>query len=164
MSSPNATNAMTAAVRNAASRTLDPISLGRPLEVQLARWRHVAEQRRRRDDRGAREVALAADAHPVLPVAVERRDRALTLSERVVALPEARAAPAHPDLPADGPQHVRDRFAAEPRVRPLDRVLHRARAGEDHEVRRGLRVARIARVADDERGLEEVVVAAVRAR
>jgi len=84
--------------------------------------------------------------------------------QRVIALPEARAAPAHPDLAADGPQHIGDRFAPEPRVRALDRVLHRARAGEDDEVRRGLRVSRVARVADDECRLEEIVVAAVRAR
>src|SRR5947209_14233977 len=120
MSRPKAMNATTAAMRNAMSWTLDPIPLGRPPQVQRARRRHVSEQGRRRDDGRAREVALAADAHPVLPVAVEGRDRALTFLERVVALSEARAAPAHPDLPADGAEHVGDRVAAEPLIWTLD--------------------------------------------
>src|SRR5207247_926240 len=133
MSRPKAMNAMIAALRKAAFWTLDPISLGGPPKVQRARWRHVPEQGGRRDDGRTREISLTADAHPVLPVAIERGDRALTLCERIVALPEARAAPAHPDLPPDGPQHVRDRFAAEPRIRAFDRVLHRPRAGEDRK-------------------------------
>ncbi len=68
---PKAINAITAAPRNAASWTLDPVALGLPAKLQGARRGHVAEQRRRRDDGGAREVPLAADAHAVLPVTVE---------------------------------------------------------------------------------------------
>ena len=55
----------------------DVEALGIPCRCR-ARWRgHVAEQRRRGDDGRAGEVAFAAEAHAVLPVAVERRDRAL---------------------------------------------------------------------------------------
>jgi hypothetical protein len=42
---PKAMSAMRAAARNAASWTLDPVTLGLPPETQLARWPHVAEQR-----------------------------------------------------------------------------------------------------------------------
>src|SRR5213083_1719199 len=52
-------------------------TLRAPLDAELARRRHVAEQRGRSDDRRAREVAEAADPHAVGPVAVERGDRAL---------------------------------------------------------------------------------------
>ena len=51
--------------------------LGVPRQPELGRRRHVAEQRRGGDDGGAGEVAFAAESHAVLPVAVERRDRAL---------------------------------------------------------------------------------------
>ena len=42
-----------------------------PLEPELARRRHVADERGRGDDGGAGEIAFAAEPHPVLPVAVE---------------------------------------------------------------------------------------------
>src|ERR1700730_15892086 len=50
---------------------LDSKILGAPRPAQLARRCHVPDQRRRGDDRRAREIAFAAEAHPVLPVAVE---------------------------------------------------------------------------------------------
>src|SRR5258708_28160221 len=87
---------MTAATRNEMSPALDPMPLRLPLQGKLARRGHVAEQGRRGDDGPAREIALAALAHAVLPVAIERRDRALALLESVIALAEARSAPAHP--------------------------------------------------------------------
>src|SRR6266852_2394073 len=59
-----------------------------PGEAQFARRRHVTNQRRRGDDDGAGEIAFAAEPHAVLPVAVERRDRALSLLERVGTLSE----------------------------------------------------------------------------
>src|SRR5262252_704252 len=61
-----------------------------PLEAELVRRRHVTDDRGRGDDRGAREVAFAADAHAILPVAIERRDRALAGVQRVRPLAEAR--------------------------------------------------------------------------
>ena len=74
------------------------VFLGVPLEAELGRRRHVADQRRGGDDGGAGEVAFAAESHAVLPVAVERRDRALARRQRVGALAEARAAPRLADL------------------------------------------------------------------
>src|SRR5689334_6584561 len=75
--------------------------LGRPRETQLARRAHVAEQRARGHDGRTGEVALAADAHAVRPVAVERRDRLLPGLERVGPLPEAGPAPRLADAAAD---------------------------------------------------------------
>src|SRR5258705_347298 len=57
----------------------DSILLGIPLEPELRGRRHVAGERGCGHDGRTRQVALAADAHAVLPVAVERRDRALPL-------------------------------------------------------------------------------------
>ena len=53
-----------------------PNSSGSHDQPQLSRRRHVARERRGGDDGGTREVAFAAESHPVLPVAIERRDRA----------------------------------------------------------------------------------------
>src|SRR5438445_6888983 len=72
---------------------LDSKFLGAPLQAQLARRRHVAHERRRDHDCRAREIAFTAEAHPVLPVAVERRDRALAFRESVRTLAEAWTAP-----------------------------------------------------------------------
>src|SRR5476649_199194 len=80
--------------------------IGIPFQAELARRRHVADERRRGDDHRAREIALAAEAHAVLPVAIERGDRALPLLEGVRTLTEARAAPRLADLAADGAEHV----------------------------------------------------------
>src|SRR5258705_2867906 len=57
----------------------DSVLLGIPLEPELRGRRHVAGERGCGHDGRTRQVALAADAHAVLPVAVERRDRALPL-------------------------------------------------------------------------------------
>src|SRR6266850_5122035 len=135
-----------------------------PLDAELARWTHVAEERGRRDDRGRREVAQAADAHPVRPVPIKGGDRGLALDQRVGALAEARSAPRLTDLPADGAEDIGDRLAAQARIRPLDLFLDAARAREDHELLRGLRGALRLRSADHQSGLEQVAVAAVRAR
>src|SRR5438067_9763577 len=138
--------------------------VGVPFETELAWRRHVAEERGGGDDRGAGEVAFAAEAHAVLPVAVERGDRALAGMERVGPLAEAGAAPRLPDLAADRSEHVGDRFAVEAGVRALDLPRHAARARKDHELFRGLRRAFPARLADDERRRQQIVVAAVGAR
>src|ERR1700681_379184 len=78
--------------------------LGVPFDPELLRPRHVAEQCRGSDDRGAGEVAETADSHPVLPVAVERGDGDLSLLERVWTLAEARTAPRLSDLSANRPE------------------------------------------------------------
>src|SRR5438445_8048627 len=49
----------------------------RPFQTDLGRRGHVTRERRGGHDRRAREIALAADAHAVLPVAVEGGDGAL---------------------------------------------------------------------------------------
>src|SRR3954447_1203226 len=82
-----------------------------PRQPELARRRHVADQRRRGDDDRAREVALPAEPHAVLPVASEWRDRALPFFERIRSLAEARPAPGLPNLPSDRAEHVGDGFA-----------------------------------------------------
>src|SRR6185503_9638530 len=132
-----------------------------PLEAQLVGRRHVADQRRRGDDHRAGEKAFAAEAHPVLPVAIEGGDRALALVQSVRSLAEAGAAPRLPDLAADRAEHLRDRFAGEPRVGPLDLPADASGAGEDDELGRGLRHALRSRGPYDERRRQEVVVAAV---
>src|SRR2546427_944047 len=139
-------------------------ALRAPVDAELVRRRQVAQKRGGGDGGRARGVAEPADAHAVRPVAVERGDRALALRERVRSLPEAGAAPRSADLGAGVAQHLRDARAAQARVGPLDVALHRARAREDDELlRRPLR-AFVARRLEDERGLEEVLVPAVRAR
>src|SRR6202011_5877502 len=102
-----------------------------------------------------------ADAHSVLPVAIERGDRDLAFLERVGPLAEARATPGLADLRADRPQHRGDRFAAQPRLRVLDVALHTAGAGEDHELFWRFFEATLAAGADHQCRLEQVVIAAV---
>src|SRR3989475_2720355 len=143
------------------SQRSDPKFFGIPLEPQLARWRHVADERRGSDDGGAREIAFAAQSHPILPVAIERGDRALTLLERVRALAEARPAPRLTDRAANGSKHVGDRLAVEPRIRPLDLAPHAAGAPEDHELLRRVIRPALLRRTDDERRCQQIVVAAV---
>src|SRR5262245_10647371 len=104
-----------------------------PLQPQLARRRHVADERRRRHHRRAGEIAFAAEAHAVLPIAVERRDRAFTGVQRVRALAEARTAPRSPDLAADRSEDARDRFTIETRIGALDLLGDAARPGKNHE-------------------------------
>ena len=83
-----------------------PNSSGIPCQPELVRRRHVADERRGGDDGRAGEIAFAAEAHAVLPVAVERRDRALPFLERVRPLAEARPAPRLADLAADRSEHL----------------------------------------------------------
>src|SRR5438445_11705276 len=64
-----------------------------PFQSELARRRHISDERGGRDDRRARKIAFAAQTHPVLPVSIERRDRALAFSECVGSLTEAGTAP-----------------------------------------------------------------------
>src|SRR5207237_7900273 len=137
---------------------------GVPLDSELARRRHVADDRRGRHDGGAGEITFAAKAHAVLPVAIERGDRALAGVERVGPLAEAGAAPRLPDLAAHRPKDIGDRFAVEARIGPLDLLRYAAGSGKDHEFLRGLRGALLPRGTDDERGGEQIVVAAVGAR
>src|SRR6185436_15021664 len=109
-----------------------------------------AHERRRGDDRRTREVALAAKTHAVLPVAIERRDRAFAGMQRVGTLAEARAAPRTADFAADRSKHGRDRLAVEPRIRTLDLLRDTTRSGKDHQRLRGLRCALLSRAANDE--------------
>src|SRR3954469_21686348 len=77
-----------------------------PREPQFRRRRHVTDQRRGGDDDRTGEVAFAAEAHAILPVAVERGNGALPFFERIWSLAEARSAPRLPDLTADRSEHV----------------------------------------------------------
>src|SRR6266851_612651 len=122
--------------------------IGVPLQAQFARRRHVAENRRRGDDRGACKIAFAAKAHTVLPVSIERRDGALARVQRVGALAETRAAPRLTDLSANRAEHGGDRLAVEPRIGALDLTGHAARARKDHEFLRRLRRALLSRGSD----------------
>src|SRR5579862_1836146 len=81
-----------------------------PLKADFIRGRHVAGDRRGRHDRGAREIAFAAEAHAVQPVAVEGGDGALAALERIRTLSETGTAPRLANLSADRSEHFRDRF------------------------------------------------------
>src|SRR2546425_3547497 len=102
-----------------------------PVDTKLAWRRHVANERRGGDDGRAGEIAFATESHAVLPVAIERRDRALTSRQGVGTLAEARPAPRLADGTADGSKDVGDRLAVEPRIRPLDLAPHAAGARKD---------------------------------
>src|SRR5262245_20358275 len=71
----------------------DGEALRDPGEAQLRRRRHVAGESGRGHHGGAGEISLAADAHTILPVAVEGGDGALPRPERIGALAEAGTAP-----------------------------------------------------------------------
>src|SRR4051795_7843044 len=98
----NAISSLSSALRS------DAELVGVPRQPELARRRHVANQRRRGDDDRAGEVAFAAEPHAVLPVAIERRDRALPFFERIRSLAEALPSPGLPDLPSDRAKHIGD--------------------------------------------------------
>jgi len=66
------------------------------------------------------EVALSPQPHPVLPIPVEGRNRALPLGQRVGALSEAGAAPGLADLPTHRTKHRGDGFTPQTRIGPLD--------------------------------------------
>src|SRR5439155_13807510 len=112
-------------VRRRGSLELDE-ALRTPLDPELARGRHVAEERGRRDNCRTREIAEAADTHAVRPVAVERGDGALALPERVGTLTETLPAPRLADLGAGRAEDVGDRLATESWVGLLDVALHAA--------------------------------------
>ena len=57
--------------RSESAESSDTEVLRVPRQAELVGRRHVAEQRRRRHDGGAGQIAFAAEAHAVLPVAVE---------------------------------------------------------------------------------------------
>src|SRR4030095_2393654 len=59
-----------------------------PLQPELARRRHVAHERRCGHHGRTREIAFSAEAHAVLPVAIERRNRALARMQGVRTLAE----------------------------------------------------------------------------
>src|SRR5262245_47439903 len=99
---------------------LDSKHFGPPLDAELAGRRHVPEHRGRRDDGRAREVAFAAETHAILPVAIERRNGALSAVKGVFSLAEAGTAPRLPDHRTHAAQHVGDRITAEALVGPLD--------------------------------------------
>src|SRR5919204_6392016 len=67
----------------------DSVLLSVPFQSQFARRGHVADERGGGDDRGAGEKSFAPQPHAVLPVAIERRDGALTGRQRVLSLAEA---------------------------------------------------------------------------
>src|ERR1700730_8983480 len=115
-----------------------PEQIGVPRQPELARRRHVTNQRGRGDDRRAREVAFAANAHPVLPVAIERGDRALPSPERIRTLTETGAAPRLPDLTPDRTQHVRNGFTAETRLGSFDLTPDATGPLEDDQLLRGV--------------------------
>src|SRR5207244_11759463 len=102
-----------------------------------------------------------AHSHPGLQRAVERCDRALSLLQGVGTLSEARAAPGLPQLPARRAEDLGDRFTRQPRVRPLDLAADSARAGKDRQVRGRLLESLRARGAQNERGLQQIVVTPV---
>src|SRR5262249_11866551 len=135
-----------------------------PLQPQFARRRHVPDQGRRGDDRWAGQVALASEAHAVLPVAIERGDRTLTLDERVGPLTEAGPAPRLTNLAARRSKAVGNRFPPEPRIGTLDWRADAARAGKDHERLLGTHRALLPGRADHQRRRQQIVVAAVGAR
>src|SRR5262249_34687220 len=68
------------------------------------------------------------------------------------------------DLSSDGAEDSGDRFAGEARIRVLDLPANAARAREDREVLRGPQEALLARGVQNERRLQEIVIAAVGAR
>ena len=85
--------------------------------------------------------------------------------QRIRPLAEAGAAPGLTDLAARRPEHLGDRFAAEPRIGPLDLPRRRRREpGNTTSGRSRLRHAGAARVMQHQRRLKQIVVAAVGAR
>src|SRR5439155_5058450 len=109
--------------------------------------------------RGAGEIPFPAQTHPVLPVAIERRDRALPFLQRVRPLAETGPAPRLADLAADRSKDIGDRLACQPRIRTLDLPADAARAREDHEVGRRARRAMLPRRADPAPRLPRSLVA-----
>src|SRR5262245_57967913 len=143
------------------SKVSDTEFLWVPFQAKLTRRGHVPDERRCGDHGGARQIAFAANAHAVLPVAVERGNRPLAGVQRVGTLTETGTAPRLANLAARGSKHVRDRFAPEPRIRAFDLPRHAARSRENHERFHRPGRALAARAADYEGSGEQIVVAAV---
>ena len=147
------------------ARNQIPISLRIPDQPQLSRRRHVARERRCCDDGGTCEVAFAAEAHPVLPVAIEGRDRAFA---RGRARPgpgrnTGRTTTAGFPLP---PRAARWRSSLR---RAADRAVRSpaptpAEPGNTSSGVTRARHALLACAAQDECGLQQIVVPAVGAR
>src|SRR4051794_23522426 len=119
-----------------------------PGQPQLARRRHVSNQGRRSHDDRAGQVAFSTESHSILPVAVERGDRALAFDERGRSLSKARTAPRLTNLASDRAKHVGDRVAAKAHVGAFDLKTHATRSGEHDELLRRLRHALSTRRAD----------------
>src|SRR5436190_6820403 len=140
---------------------LDAVDLRVPFQAELGGRCHVPGERGRGDDGRAGEIAFPSNTHSVLPVPVERRNRAFAVRKRVGSLTETGTAPRGADLAADRPEHCGNRFAAEPLVRPLDLLPHPSRSRKDDEGARRLPYALLAGMVNHERGLQQIVVAAV---
>ena len=121
---------------------LDPITRRKVRDPTSIRARSAAPCSRRaptpRRPRGWRDT-LPRRPHPVLPVAIERRDRALPGPERVRTLAEARSAPRFADLPADRSEHLGDRFSAKSWIGPLDLPADAPGTRKDQRARAPLR-------------------------
>ena len=111
-----------------------------PIRVPVGRRRHVPEHRRRGDDRRTRQIALSAHTHPVLPVAIERRDRALARLQRIRPLAEAGSAPRLSNLAAGAAE--RRRRSTTPPSRGSARSIWRATPPEPGKTISG-RAARV---------------------
>jgi hypothetical protein len=106
--------------------SLDSVKISIPFQPELRGWRHIASERRSGHDGRAGEVTLAANAHAILPIAIECRDRALTRLERIWPLTEARTAPRLSNLTARVTENGSNRLAAESNVRSLNQSGHTA--------------------------------------
>src|SRR5262245_56778264 len=104
-----------------------------PLQPELARRRHVPDERRSGDDSRTCQVSFTANTHTVLPVAIERGNRTLARRQSIRPLPEAGAAPRPANLAADRTEDLRNRFPAEARVGPFDLAAHASGPGENRE-------------------------------
>src|SRR6476661_6945520 len=65
---------------------LDAVDLGVPFQAELGGRCHVTGERGRGYDGRAGEIAFPPDTHSVLPVPVERRNRAFAFRKRVGSL------------------------------------------------------------------------------
>src|SRR5258706_9672914 len=84
---------------------LDAVDLRVPFQSELGGRCHVTGKRGCSNDSRAGEIAFAPNAHSVLPVPVERRNRAFAFRKRVGSLAETGSAPRGTDLTADRSKH-----------------------------------------------------------
>src|SRR5438132_11108792 len=93
---------MTSLVANRSSRILlDAVDLRIPFQAELRGRRHITGKSRRGHDGRAGQVSFAADAHPVLPVPVERGNRAFAFRKCIGPLAETGTAPRCADFAAN---------------------------------------------------------------